>query len=62
MSRRKGKVCPTPDKLAFSSRETAEFTMQSPQWARMPKRPTRVYLCSCGSFHMTSKKHWIEAA
>ena len=53
MSRKR--KCPTPEKLAFWTREAAETATQSVFWQSRPVVPTRVYWCGGGHYHMTSK-------
>jgi len=49
--------CPTPGKKRFKTREKAEAEMRL-FWRTSGKgkaMPTRVYECSCGGWHTTSK-------
>ena len=53
----KSQECPTPTKVAFTSRAEAQRGMGS-FWrtaGRGKPMPTRVYRCPCGKWHLTSK-------
>lgn len=46
--------CPTPTKLRFDTREQAEKVLRYSHHGGRNLKPSRVYLCPCGSFHWAS--------
>lgn len=72
MSRRRQQAnpCPTATKTAFSTKELAEEVLvrirsgySRPERDAGGSVPARVYLCSCGRWHLTSKAvDWSAAS
>ena len=51
------KPCPTPRKASWTTKAAAQTALRDigkTGWSAV--RPTRVYLCDCGRWHLTSSK------
>jgi hypothetical protein len=55
-ARGRGKACPTPDKLDFPSRDSADNFLKYAHYEGRTARPHRSYLCPCGQWHTSSKE------
>lgn len=57
-SRRRGKhQCPRPDKVAYHNKSWALRALTNPHYRdrHFDYEPTRIYLCQCGKWHLTSQ-------